>query len=225
MLALVALVLTVIVVAAIVIIYVNPGSRLNPFPPPTTTPVLALASATFIPQPTIAPSRTPVSVSILTTNTAEVIQPAPATPTMVASATQIIEVVAASSDDYAFVLRQGSPAAIDAAQFHADAGCNWLGVAGQATSLNGEAVRGLFVHLGGTLDGKDMDLLTMTGLAAQYGAGGFEITLTDRLISSNSSLWVQLLDAQNLPLSNKVYFSTFDDCTKNLVIIYFDQVR
>jgi hypothetical protein len=93
-------------------------------------------------------------------------------------------------------------------------------------SLNGEAVRGLFVQLGGTIPGVDsMDNLTMTGLAPEYGPGGFEITLSDKLVASNSTLWIQLLDQQNLPLSDRIYFSTFDDCEKNLIIIYFDQVR
>jgi len=124
------------------------------------------------------------------------------------------------------MLQQGSPAAIDGAQFHPDAGCGWLGVAGQATSLNGESVKGLFIQLGGSLPGvKSLDNITMTGLAPQYGQGGFEITLSDQLIASSDMLWIQLLDQQNLPLSDRIYFDTYDDCTKNLIIIYFDQVR
>jgi hypothetical protein len=65
----------------------------------------------------------------------------------------------------------------------------------------------------------------MTGLAPQYGQGGFEITLADRLIASNGTLWIQLLDQQNLPLSDRIFFDTYQDCQKNLVIIYFTQVR
>jgi hypothetical protein len=134
--------------------------------------------------------------------------------------------MAATSKDFAFVLQQGSPSAIAGAEFHQAGGCDWSGVAGQATSLNGEAVRGLFVQLGGSIPGVDrVDKLVMTGLAPQYGQGGFEITLADKLIASNGTLWVQLLDAQNLPLSDKIYFNTYDDCQKNLVIIYFSQVR
>jgi hypothetical protein len=134
--------------------------------------------------------------------------------------------MAAPSKDFAFELQQGSPSAIAAAEFHQVAGCDWSGVAGQATSMNGEAVRGLFVQLGGSMPGvESVDKLVMTGLAPQYGQGGFEITLADKLIASSGTLWVQLLDAQNLPLSEKIYFNTYDDCQKNLVIIYFSQVR
>jgi hypothetical protein len=65
----------------------------------------------------------------------------------------------------------------------------------------------------------------MTGWAPQYGAGGFEFTLADKLFASNDALWIQLLDQQNLPLSDRVYFDTYDDCKKNLIIIYFEQVK
>ena len=99
-------------------------------------------------------------------------------------------------------------------------------MAGQATSLNGEAVRGLFVEIGGMLPGvESVQNLVMTGLAPQYGFGGFEITIANQLVASEGSLWIQLLDQQNLPLSDRVYFNTYPDCQKNLVIIYFNQVR
>jgi hypothetical protein len=104
--------------------------------------------------------------------------------------------------------------------------CKWLGIGGQVMSLNGEAVRGLFVQLGGSFPGIDrVDNITMTGLAPQYGTGGFEITLYNELVATDHTLWVQLLDQQNLPLSDKIYFDTYADCEKNLIIMYFDQVR
>jgi hypothetical protein len=92
--------------------------------------------------------------------------------------------------------------------------------------MNGEAIRGLFVQLGGSMPGDaSMDNLFMTGLAPQYGPGGFEFTLADKPVASNGTLWVQLLDQQNLPLSDRIYFNTIDDCQNNLIIIYFTQVR
>ncbi len=87
-------------------------------------------------------------------------------------------------------------------------------------------MRGLFVQLGGVLPGvESIDKLTMTGLAGEYGPGGFEFILANSLVATSGTLWIQLLDQQNLPISDRVYFDTFDDCEKNLVIIYFDQVR
>ncbi len=224
-LTILVLVLTLCVATAFFLIYVNPNSILNPFPPPKVNPT---ATATIVPRFTLVPSWTPTNVVTLIPSTET---PAPThtpivTPTSVESPTTMPQLIAAATNDYAFMLQQGSPAAIDGAQFHPDAGCNWSGVAGQATSLNGESVKGLFVQLGGNLPGVNrLDNITMTGLAPQYGQGGFEITLSDQLITSSGILWIQLLDQQNLPLSDRIYFDTYDDCTKNLIIIYFDQVR
>ncbi len=219
------LLVALLLAGAFFLIYINPQSSFNPFPPatlaPTATPTIALR-VTIVPTwtPTVAafePSTTPTPPPTVT--------PA-ATPTVVESPTFVPTATLAADADFAFVAQPGNPAAIDASQFHPDAGCKWLGVAGQATSLNGEAVKGLFVQVGGSLDGIDsVDNLTMTGLAPEYGQGGFEISLSDTLIASNGSLWIQLLDQQNLPLSNRVYFSTYDDCTKNLIFITFEQVR
>jgi hypothetical protein len=220
------------------LIFLNPNSSLNPFPPPTLNPALFTPTFTVTPRFTLVPSWTSTNAPVTVTETpVPTITPVP-TETLVPSETPIppnpmVEnpisvqpVMASTSKDYTFVLQQGSPSAIAGAEFHQAGGCDWLGVAGQATSLNGEAVRGLFVQLGGSLPGlESVDKLVMTGLAPQYGLGGFEITLADKLVASNSTLWVQLLDQQNLPLSERIYFNTYDDCQKNLVIIYFSQVR
>jgi hypothetical protein len=216
----------VCVVTVFFLIYIDPNSNLNPFPPPTLNPVFATATFTVIPRFTLVPSWTPTNALIQVIDTPEPTGTPIITTNVIENPTAVAPAVAGTTDDFAFALQQGSPSAIDGAQFHPDAGCKWSGVAGQATSLNGEAVKGLFVQLGGTLPGVDsVDNLTMTGLAPQYGLGGFEITLSEKLVASNNTLWVQLLDQQNLPLSDRIYFNTYDDCQKNLIIIYFDQVR
>ncbi len=208
------------------LIFLNPNSSLNPFPPPTLNPALYTLTPSVTPRFTLVPSWTPTDASQQLTN-----PPAPSeTPIppviMVDNPTKVEPVVAEASKDFAFVVQQGSPSAIAASQFHQTAACDWSGVAGQAASMNGEAVKGLFVQLGGSLpDGESIDNLVMTGLAPQYGQGGFEITLADKLLASSGILWIQLLDQQNLPLSDRIYFDTFADCQKNLVIIYFSQVR
>jgi hypothetical protein len=65
----------------------------------------------------------------------------------------------------------------------------------------------------------------MTGLAPQYGPGGYEITLGDRPLDSDDALTVQLFDQAMLPLSDKVTFDTFEDCDRNLILVNFKQVR
>jgi len=38
-------------------------------------------------------------------------------------------------------------------------------------------------------------------------------------------MWVRLIDQARLPLSPKVYFDTYEDCHRNLIVINFRQVR
>jgi len=225
-LTILVLVMTLVIAAVFFMIYLNPNSILNPFPPPTYNPKNATPTPTVVPRNTLVPSWTPTIIVPSATDTPAPTHAPLALSTVVEKPTNIPQAVVADANEYAFVLQQGSPAAIDGAQFHPDTGCKWTGVAGQATSLNGEGVKGLFVQLGGASAGvKSVDNITMTGLAAQYGDGGFEITLSDQLFASSNTLWIQLLDQQNLPLSGRIYFNTYEECTKNLIIIYFDQVR
>ena len=209
-------------------LFVNPNSAYNPFPPATLPPTLALPTATNTPRIQFEPTWTATLTS----------EPS-ATPTERPSATPMLTETASvpptatlppgpsgTPEPFAFVVQEGSPAAISGAGFHPTEGCNWMGVAGQATSLNDSPVLFIFVQLGGTLEGRIYEPgTTMTGSAPQYGQGGFEFTISDHVVASQGSLWIQLLDQAGLPLSDKVYFDTYDDCEKNLIIIYFKQVR
>ena len=65
----------------------------------------------------------------------------------------------------------------------------------------------------------------MTGTAPEYGKGGYEFVLADQPIASTNTLWIQLLDQADLPLSDKIYFSTYDTCEQNLILINFQQVK
>jgi hypothetical protein len=221
-LTLVILGITGIIGLIFLVIFINPYAGINPFPPPTALPTVALPAITptpgftlpptWTPAPTEAPSATPTLKPSST--------PVP-TNTPFGAAAQTLEATPA----FSFVLQQGSPQSIPNI-IRMDAGCNWLGVAGQAVSLNGAPVVGLFIQLGGTLDGQLLETrLSMTGTAPEYGKGGFEFVLADKPIASNNTLWVQLLDQANLPLSEKIPFSTFAECEKNLILINFNQVK
>lgn len=225
-LTILVLILMIGIATVFVIIYFNPESSLNPFPPPMDNPALAPATATIVPRFTLVPSWTPTEENLQVINTPEPTYTPLSTNGVPDDPNTSAPTITQNPVDYAFVARQGSPSAIAGSQFHPDAGCQWLGIGGQATSLNGEPVSGLFVHLGGSLPGVgQVENITMTGLAPQYGPGGFEITLSNELVASENTMWVQLLDQQNLPLSDRIYFSTYNECDKNLIIIYFDQKR
>jgi hypothetical protein len=215
------------VVSYFVLIFLNPNSSLNPFPPSTLNPAFLPRTPTVTLRFKLVPTWTPTANIPANSPATLVPTETPVPPVVIIEAPPPLQPgLALAKADYAFEVQQESLSAIPAAQFHENASCDWMGVAGQATSLNGEAIRGLFVQLGGTLPGIDIvDNLVMTGLASQYGYGGFEITIADKLISSQGTLWIQLLDQQNLPLSDRIYFDTYADCQKNLIVIYFNQVR
>jgi hypothetical protein len=216
------------VVSYFVMIFLNPNSSLNPFPPSTLNPAFLPPTPTVTLRFKLVPTWTPTSNAAPVSTLPPVPTETPVPPVVIIEEPSPVPVsgLAMAQAEYTFEVQQGSPSAIPAAQFHQDASCDWMGVAGQATSMNGEAVRGLFVQLGGAIPGVDrVDNLVMTGLASQYGYGGFEITIANQLIASQGTLWIQLVDQQNLPLSDRIYFDTFADCQKNLVVIYFNQVR
>ncbi len=221
---------TLCVIGLFLAIFFNPQISINPFPPPTlpalaefptatptarillpptwTPTVSPVPTNTETPLPTSSPTEVPTEEPITETETTAVGTPIPATP----------------SGGMPYTIQQGDPVAIPNIG-HPDTGCNWMGVAGQATGMNGSPVVGLFVQLGGTIQGLTLDRLSMTGTATQYGSAGYEFTLGNDPVASNSTLWVQLFDQAMLPLSEKVFFDTFEDCDKNLTLINFRQVR
>jgi hypothetical protein len=211
--------------ALFLVIFVEPNIAFNPFPPPTLPALSALPTLTPTPRNVFPPTWTPtVTLEPTSTRTPE--------PTLVPTETQpgVITSTAEAGGTpvptvgMAYVLQPGNPIAIPNIG-HPDAGCNWMGVAGQATGLNGASMVGLFVQLGGALGGKTLSPLTMTGTATQYGSGGYELVLGDRPQASRQSLWVQLLSQDGSPLSDKIFFDTFAECEKNLILINFNQVR
>ncbi len=106
-----------------------------------------------------------------------------------------------------------------------DAGCNWMGVGGQAFNHYGQPVAHLVVEIGGTLAGADVFHLELTGNQTNLGPGGYVIALSNRPIASSGSMWILLYDLAGQPLSNKIYFSTAQDCASNFILINFVEVN
>jgi hypothetical protein len=228
----VVVLLGVLCVGAIFLtIFFNPQTSMNPFPPPTAIPTLAPPTATpeagltLPPTNTLSPpTETPVPQD---TSTPEPTEPPTATPTrfVIISRTPVPVTEEPDMSGVSFELREGSPIALQ--NFvHLEDGCNWMGVAGHAFSLEGNPLTtGITVQLGGFLAGSSVDLLSVTGFATQYGEGGYEFILADRPIATSNTLYVQLLDQAGLPLSEKIFFDTYEDCERNLILIDFQQFR
>jgi len=120
----------------------------------------------------------------------------------------------------AYKVQPGTPA-LTANYAHPEEGCQWLAVAGQVFDASGQEVSNLVVHVNGTLNGKAVDEVSLTGVAPDYGPGGYEVKLADQAIASPGTLVIQLLDLQAHPLSEPVLFDTSADCQKNVVLINF----
>ena len=206
-------------------IFNDPNSPFNPFPPAAPLPTLfqtVTPTSTIIPQPNTwtptitiqpSPSRTKAPTWTLLpqmiTPSTPTITPTLPTPTITSTPMPVSAVITylASTD------------------FHPDNICDWSGVAGKVLGTDGKPLQYQQIELGGTFDGKAISFLTLSGLAPAYGQSGYELFLSDHPSASTGMLWIQLLDNTAKPLTNKIYFDTFDDCTRNLVMVVFTKTR
>jgi hypothetical protein len=206
--------------AVFFMIFSNPDSPLNPAPPPTM-PVLIVLPTSTATQRALPATWTPTVITVTPS----------VTPTTGLQATLPLGTTEPTptrdlSASAPFVL-QGAPMAVADSLFRGTTDCKWMGVAGNVYDLQGRPVIGLKVRLGGVLNGNSItpERTTLTGLARAYGESGYEFKLADQPIASTSALWLRLYDQQDIPISDKTYFDTFNDCAKNLVLVNYKQVR
>jgi hypothetical protein len=225
-LTILVLLITLCLAAVIMMLFINPNSSFNPFPPPTEIVILPTPTPSHTPRVVFQPSWTPTlttAVEEIPTNT-----PRPsATPFMTETPFGMASLTPTRTftpAPYNFAIQQGSPVAIPNV-FYLDLGCNWSGVGGQVLDMSGGPVVGLTVRLKGTVSGQPVDLTTLTGVNQAYGDGGFEFKIADAPVDSTGTLYIQLFDQADLPMSDTIYFDTFNDCQKNLIVINIVQVK
>lgn len=239
-LTVIVLLITLCMCVGIAALLIDPYRSINPYPPPTPirTPTITPTPKQRIPAtwtPTASPIATSTSTSTVTplpTATQPVeTQPTADLPTQTPGDGQPTSTPGGDlptptpSTGMPFVLHLGDPSAINNI-WHPDEGCNYLGVGGQAFDLSGAPIEeNLFVQLRGTLDGELVEMITMVGLLDTIGPGVYELIMGDEPKDSTQTLWVQLFDQAMLPLSDQIFFDTYADCDKNLILIHFDQVR
>jgi hypothetical protein len=224
-------ILSILVVVAIIglvgffgSIFFNPYNALNPFPPAPLPTLLTYPTATITPLPLPATNTPTITIQPSATKTQlPTWTPIPSfTPFVIGSATTPLGTQAPVSSGMPF---EATLTYVGSTYYHPDAGCNWMGVAGQAVDINNSPVLYLAIHISGTLGGKFIDYYSLTGTAPNYGQAGFEFVLGDKAIASSDTLWIQLVDQQNLPLTDQVKLTTYNDCAKNLIMIRFKKVR
>ncbi|HEY5571569.1 MAG TPA: hypothetical protein VIK64_01025 [Anaerolineales bacterium] len=182
----------------------------------TDTPQVILPTRT--PAPTILASSPPSPVP-LATNTAVIAPPTIALATPVRLPADPVG-AAPSQSSRKYVVQPGSPRWLPNFS-HPELGCNYLGIAGQIFDRDGLPAKMLVVEAGGVLQGTDLFALSLSGITQNFGPGGFEIILSDHVIESNDSVWVQVYDLQGLPLSERVFVDTLADCQRNLALVNF----
>jgi hypothetical protein len=219
-------------VVVFALIFLNPTLPLNPFPPPTLPAVMVMPSSVPTLAVTSPPTETPTPEPSLTPTVTASVTPEP---TATATATFALPAVigtpsptlrpTATAGGYAFVPQDGSPDAIPYS-IYSDVGCGYMGVGGRVLGLDGSPITpGVIVRLAGNLDGQRISLDTLSGTVTQFGESGFGFQLAERPIASSGTLYVQLLDQAYLPMSDRIFFDTYDTCDKNLIFITFRQVR
>ena len=219
-LSIVALLLTACVGAYFVFVFLNPTSSYNILPPggrgpqvPTLTATPQQLQATWTPSPTLAltASNTPrPTFTPFFTNTPFSLVP----PTKTSKPTSTPK--APFSATFSLV---------ESSVIHPDLACNWAGIGGTVVDANNSPVIGTVVVLRGTLNGSTVEQQTVSGINKEYGPSGFEFVLGNAPVASNNTLYVQLVDLQNIPLSDKISVVTSSECNKNLVIVRFKKNR
>ena len=226
-LSIVVLLVTVCLVVYFAMIYYDPGSSINPLKPPqfltptaTITPIqlaptwTVTATVEVSPTATLLPTITPPA-----TNTPANLTPMTDTPTPTRTPTITPTPKALFSASSVNAIESGIIPHLQ------PLGCDWQGIGGTVDDQNSSPIVGIVVYLEGTYDGKRVELTTVSGINPEYGKSGFEFVLGEKPIHSRDNIYVQLLDQAGLPLSEKIYITTFDDCEKNLVLVRFKKNR
>ncbi len=220
---------TCLVAVFLLNIYLDPQTSLNPFPPsalptlyatmtPTSTLVVIPRAPTWTPTMTFTPVPTRTTAPTWTLLPQMVTQPGSpvSSKTPAASATSGTTTPAPASAAITYV---------PSTDFHPDLNCNWMGVAGRVLGADGKPVLFMEITLGGTLDGKNINYVILSGNATAYGPSGFEQVLSNHPIASTKTLWIRLFDSTAKPLTDKIYFDTYNTCNQNLVMVVFTTNR
>jgi hypothetical protein len=222
MLSILALILTACLVGYFALIFVNPTSQLNIMPPggglfgnppPTSTVTPIQLEPTWTASPTLelTPTGTPrPTITPLPTNTSFSLVP----PTKTVRPTNTPRAPFSAS-----------VTTVESTIIHPELACNWAGIGGTVVDANNSPVIGTVVVLRGTLNGSTMEQQTVSGINKEYGPSGFEFVLGGAPVASDKTLFVQLVDQQNIPLSDPVQITTSAECNKNLVMVRFKRNR
>jgi hypothetical protein len=211
--------LTIFLNPAVLPVIFHPTALPTLYQTATSTPTIILQPPTWTPTLTIQPFPTRTRAPTWTSVPALITPPSTMTPAdtpIVGTATITPTAMPAS----AIITYEASTTK------HPDLACNWMGVGGNVMDANNKPLLFQTVQLGGSLSGKAITGQVLSGNNPAYGTSGFEMDkLSDSPVASTQTLWIQLFDNNGKPLTEKIYFDTYNDCEKNLVMIVFTKTR
>lgn len=146
------------------------------------------------------------------------------TPVVVAATDTPQPALTLAVEEADYQLAEGSP--VYTVNFaHPEAGCGWLGLAGQVFDAQAAPLLNLVVVVEGYLGETPVEGLALTGSSPAYGPGGYEIVLGSLPVESSKALTVSLFDLEGNLLAPRVALDTYADCGKNLILVNFEAVR
>jgi|APTNR8051073442_1049403.scaffolds.fasta_scaffold27521_2 hypothetical protein len=218
LMSILSLIVTFCLVLYFIAVFLVPDSAINPLSPRNAASRLP---ATSTPTPIqLLPTWTPTLPNTDVTSTATIapthtLQP---TATIVSLITPSATPIPTNTPKAPF---SATVTYIDSTIIHPEAACNWQGVAGTIVDSKNADMIGIAVRLSGFYNNKTKNELTVSGIAPAFGKSGFEFFLGTVPVSSDGLLSVQIFDQAGLPLSDPITIDTFNDCTKNLVLVKF----
>jgi len=184
---------------------------------PTWTPIVGFPSVTPTPTNTRSPTLTPSITPILPTKTATPTATPTATNTPTETPIGPTPTASATFAPFPFTKSDTSPFYLQ--NYANNAGCNWMGVAGEVLDLDRQPVsNGTFqVHVWGM----GIDQRVPVGGAPAYSPSGWEQFLANSPTVRDYN--VQLETANGTPVSQVYTIQTRASCNQNLVRLDFVQ--
>lgn len=176
-------------------VWEDPQSALNPLAPPTPFVVITAESNTDTALEVQATPDESGQIFVVITDT-----PMPTT--------------SATESPFAFITQP-----VFYASNSNDLGCNWWSIAGTVTDLEGNPLTGYRVRI----IGEEVSETVFSGASQAFGAGGYELPLIGT--PREASFSIQLLSAEEAPLSEEIFIATRADCEANVTLVNFIQNR
>lgn len=187
--------------------------------PPTFTPLpSSTITPTFTPSDTPPPSAT-ITPSLTITFTLTPSQTIPPSNTPQVAAPNNFTPQPTQPPPSPFPFRTRDPQPQFTLNFANSAGCQWQGIGGQVTDLNGQAIGGVRVHVYGS----GIDVFSTSGSNTLYGASGWEVPLSNAV--NTNVYFVELQSQGGTIISDTVQVRFPGNCQQNLALVNFQQTR